>query len=130
MHVGGGRVGPSRFHRVGGFAPTGVPFREAIGGARADRRTSAAIRAATWGTILVASFPLPGRCPAVGPTFHQTMFTRSSTARMLALSSVVSMNFYGRRLLPDGCIASVALFARHDSLSRLQRVLLALIPCG
>ena len=104
MSAVGGAVawGLSYFHRVnGGFALNGVPFREAIGVRVPIGGHQAAIRAATWGAILVgfllAAWPLLSVADPANPVQQwirrsiRMAFTRSSTARMPALS-VVSMN--------------------------------------
>ena len=84
MSAVGGAVawGLSYFHRVnGGFALNGVPFREAIGVRVPIGGRQAAIRAATWGAILVgfllAAWPLLSVADPANPvqqwdpTFHQ-----------------------------------------------------------
>ena len=135
MSAVGGAVawGLSYFHRVnGGFALNGVPFREAIGVRVPIGGHQAAIRAATWGAILVgfllAAWPLLSVADPANPV--QQWIRRPSECVHAILYGKDASPFgglhelYGGRRVyyPTGWHAFVALFARYDSVVQASNV--------
>ncbi len=136
MSAVGGAVawGLSYFHRVnGGFALNGVPFREAIGVRVPIGGHQAAIRAATWGTILVgfllAAWPLLSVADPANPvqqwdpTFHQNGVHAILYGKDASPFGGLHELYGGRRVYyPTGWHAFVALFARYDSVVQASNV--------
>ena len=136
MSTVGGAVawGLSYFHRVnGGFALNGVPFREAIGVRVPIGGRQAAIRAATWGTILVgfllAAWPLLSVADPANPvqqwdpTFHQNGVHAILYGKDASPFGGLHELYGGRRVYyPTGWHAFVALFARYDSVVQASNV--------
>ena len=117
----------------GGFALNGVPLREAIGVRVPIGRQQAAVRAATWGAILLgfllASWPLiTGASPANpvqqwDPTFHQNGVHAILYGKDASPFGGLHELYGGRRVYyPTGWHAFVALFARFDSVVQTANV--------
>lgn len=124
---GAGAWSLSFFHRNNeGFSLRGQPLREAIGVRVPIGGAQAAIRAATWGTILagflLAAWPLiAGADPANpvqqwDPTFHQNGVHAILYGKDASPFGGLHELYGGRRVYyPTGWHAFVALFARFDS---------------
>jgi len=124
----------SYFHRTnGGFALNGVPFRQALGVRAPIGAAQAAIRAATWGAVLVgfllAAWPLiRGADPANpvqqwDPTFHQNGVHAILYGKDASPFGGLHELYGGRRVYyPTGWHAFVALFARYDSVVQTANV--------
>lgn len=124
----------SYFHRTnGGFALNGVPFRQALGVRAPIGAAQAAIRAATWGAVLVgfllAAWPLiRGANPANpvqqwDPTFHQNGVHAILYGKDASPFGGLHELYGGRRVYyPTGWHAFVALFARYDSVVQTANV--------
>ena len=120
----------SYFHRTnGGFALNGVPFRQALGVRAPIGAAQAAIRAATWGAVLVgfllAAWPLiRGADPANpvqqwDPTFHQNGVHAILYGKDASPFGGLHELYGGRRVYyPTGWHAFVALFAATTRSSR------------
>ena len=116
----------SFFHRSnGGFSLRGVPLREAIGVRVPIGDAQAAVRASTWGAILVgflvAAWPLlAGADPANpvqqwDPTFHQNGVHAILYGKDASPFGGLHELYGGRSVYyPTGWHAFVALFARYD----------------
>ena len=124
----------SYFRRVnGGFALNGVPFREAIGVRVPIGGRQAAIRTATWGTIVVgfllAAWPLISVADPANPvqqwdpTFHQNGVHAILYGKDASPFGGLHELYGGRRVYyPTGWHAFVALFARFDSVVQTANV--------
>ena len=124
----------SYFRRVnGGFALNGVPFREAIGVRVPIGGRQAAIRTATWGTIVVgfllAAWPLMSVADPANPvqqwdpTFHQNGVHAILYGKDASPFGGLHELYGGRRVYyPTGWHAFVALFARFDSVVQTANV--------
>ena len=124
----------SFFHRSnGGFSLRGVPLREAIGVRVPIGGAQAAVRASTWGAILVgflvAAWPLlAGVDPANpvqqwDPTFHQNGVHAILYGKDASPFGGLHELYGGRSVYyPTGWHAFVALFARYDSVVQTANV--------
>ena len=124
----------SFFHRSnGGFSLRGVPLREAIGVRVPIGGAQAAVRASTWGAILVgflvAAWPLlTGADPANpvqqwDPTFHQNGVHAILYGKDASPFGGLHELYGGRSVYyPTGWHAFVALFARYDSVVQTANV--------
>ena len=124
----------SFFHRSnGGFSLRGVPLREAIGVRVPIGGAQAAVRASTWGAILVgflvAAWPLlAGADPANpvqqwDPTFHQNGVHAILYGKDASPFGGLHELYGGRSVYyPTGWHAFVALFARYDSVVQTANV--------
>ena len=133
--VGGGAAWSLSFFRRsnGGFSLRGVPLREAIGVRVPIGSAQAAIRATTWGAIvvgfLVAAWPLiAGANPANpvqqwDPTFHQNGVHAILYGKNASPFGGLHELYGGRSVYyPTGWHAFVALFARYDSVVQASNV--------
>ena len=116
-----------------GFSLRGVPLREAIGVRKPIGGRQAAIRAATWGAILVgfvfAALPLVmGAAPSNpvqqwDPTFHQNGVHAILYSRNASPFGGLHELYGGRNVYyPTGWHAFVSLFARYDSVVQASNV--------
>ena len=116
-----------------GFSLRGVPLREAIGVRKPIGGRQAAIRAATWGAILVgfilAALPLVmGATPSNpvqqwDPTFHQNGVHAILYGKNASPFGGLHELYGGRNVYyPTGWHAFVALFARYDSVVQASNV--------
>ena len=116
-----------------GFSLRGVPLREAIGVRKPIGGRQAAIRAATWGAILVgfvlAAFPLVmGAIPSNpiqqwDPTFHQNGVHAILYSKNASPFGGLHELYGGRNVYyPTGWHAFVSLFARYDSVVQASNV--------
>ena len=116
-----------------GFSLRGVPLREAIGVRQPIGGHQAAIRAATWGAILVgfvlAALPLVmGADPSNpvqqwDPTFHQNGVHAILYGKNASPFGGLHELYGGRNVYyPTGWHAFVALFARYDSVVQASNV--------
>ena len=116
-----------------GFSLRGVPLREAIGVRQPIGGHQAAIRAATWGAILVgfvlAALPLVmGADPANpvqqwDPTFHQNGVHAILYGKNASPFGGLHELYGGRNVYyPTGWHAFVSLFARYDSVIQASNV--------
>ena len=116
-----------------GFSLRGVPLREAIGVRKPIGGRQAAIRAATWGAILVgfilAALPLVmGATPSNpvqqwDPTFHQNGVHAILYGKNASPFGGLHELYGGRNVYyPTGWHAFVSLFARYDSVVQASNV--------
>ena len=116
-----------------GFSLRGVPLREAIGVRKPIGGRQAAIRAATWGAILVgfvlAALPLVmGAAPSNpvqqwDPTFHQNGVHAMLYGKNASPFGGLHELYGGRNVYyPTGWHAFVSLFARYDSVVQASNV--------
>ena len=116
-----------------GFSLRGVPLREAIGVRKPIGGRQAAIRAATWGAILVgfvlAALPLVmGAAPSNpvqqwDPTFHQNGVHAMLYGKNASPFGGLHELYGGRNVYyPTGWHAFVSLFARYDSVIQASNV--------
>ena len=119
-----------------GFSLRGVPLREAIGVRKPIGGRQAAIRAATWGAILVgfslAALPLVmGAAPSNpvqqwDPTFHQNGVHAMLYSKNASPFGGLHELYGGRNVYyPTGWHAFVSLFARYDSVVQVWVIGLA-----